>query len=130
MSNLTLLFLLFLDTLLKGMGINTPDKDNVIILKGRIFKILVNQMPPTFPFPHSDMYDLRYKKEGENILHIYVTCNVGIIDDTKIQDYFNDLISRPQFDSHIKSIISCTYHEEYTWLSDNDDDDDDDDDDV
>ena len=29
------------------------------------------------------MYDLRYKKESENILHIYVTCNVGIIDDTK-----------------------------------------------
>ena len=99
MSNLALLFLLFLDTLLKGMGIiDTPDKDNVVILKGRIFKILVNQMPPTFPFPRSDMYDLRYKKESENILHIYVTCNVGIIDDTKIQDYFNDLISRPQFD--------------------------------
>ena len=79
MSNLALLFLLFLDTLLKGMGINTPDKDNVVILKGHVFKILVNPMPPTFPFPRSDMYDLRYKKEGENILHIYVTCNVGII---------------------------------------------------
>ena len=123
MSNLALLFLLFLDTLLKGMGIiDTPDdKDDVVILKGRVFKIWVNQMPPTFPFPQSDMYDLRYKKEGENILYIYVTCNVGIVDDTRIQDYFNDLISRPQFDSRIESIISCAYHEEYTWLSDDDD---------
>ena len=124
MSNLVLLFLLFLDTLLKGMGIiDTPDdKDDVIILKGRVFKIWVNQMPPTFPFPQNDMYDLRYKKEGENILYIYVTCNVGIVDDTRIQDYFNDLISKPQFDSRIESIISCAYHEEYTWLSDDDDD--------
>ena len=119
-SNLALFFLLFLDTLLKGMGIDTPDKDNVVILKGRIFKILVNQMPPTFPFPRSDMYDLRYKREGEHILHIYVTSNVGIIDDTKIHDYFNDLISGPQFNSRIESIISYTYHEEYTWLSDDD----------
>ena len=80
-------------------------------------------MPPTLPFPHNDMYDLRYKKEGENILLIYITCNVGVIDDTKIQDFFNDLISRPPFRPPL-DILSCTYHEEYIWLSDDESDDD------
>ena len=109
------------------MGINEPNKDDIVILKGRIFKIKVNQMPLELPFPRNDMYDMRYKKEGDNVLLIYITCNVGIIDDSKIQDYFNEIIGRPAFDKRIDGIISCTYREEYTWLSDNDSDGDDDD---
>ena len=107
------------------MGIGKHE-DDAIVLKGRVFKIKVNQMPRELPFPRNDMYDMRYKKEGDDILLIYITCNVGIIDDSKIQDYFNEIISRPAFDKRIDGIISCTYHEEYTWLSDNDSDGDDD----
>ena len=103
------------------MGINKHAKDDIVILKGRIFKIKVNQMPHELPFPRNDMYDMRYKKEGDDILLIYITC---IIDDSKIQDYFNEIIGRPAFNKRIDAIISCTYHEEYTWLSDNESDDD------
>ena len=105
------------------MSIDGHDKDDVIVLKGRIFKIKIKQMPPNLPYLHNDMYDLRYKKEGENILHIYITCNVGIIDDSKIQDYFNEILGKPSFECRVTDIISCSYHEEYTWVSSSDEDD-------
>ena len=101
------------------MGISKHE-DDAIVLKGRVFKIKVDHMPPTLPFPNHAMYDLRYKKEDEHVLFIYITCNVGIIDDTQIQDFFNDIINKPPFKGNITDILSCSYHEEYTWLSNED----------
>ena len=110
-----------------------PEHMNMITLKGKCFQIQLD-VPISFAqLPYNPMHDdltLRYKMRSKDLLDMYIYSNKGIrgldkqsyydaIDDImkRIHDYSKEILKNDVF--HNCRVTSTTYHEEYTWPSDN-----------
>ena len=91
--------------------------NDMITLRGRVYRVQMIKMPKNFPYPYNDMYDLRYKKDCEKVISLYITCKVGILDTSHIHKYYNSIINLDVMKEHVNGLLACTYHEEYTWPS-------------
>ena len=92
--------------------------DDIITLRGRVYRMQMIKIPKKLPYPYNDMYDLRYKKHCETAMSMYITCKLGIFDTSHIHEYHNEIMNLPVMKKHVCRLLSCKYHEEYTWRSD------------
>ena len=77
------------------------------------------KIPKKFPYPYNDMYDLKYKIHCKTAISMYITCKLGELDTSHIHKYYNEIMGLAVMKEHVCGLLSCTYHEEYTWPSDN-----------
>ena len=107
-------FLFSLENKLFSLDLNkkkTHHIDDMITLRGRVYRMQMIKIPKKLPYPYNDMYDLRYKKHCETSMSMYITCKLGILDTSHIHEYHNEIMNLPIMKKHVCRLLSCTYHE-------------------